>query len=314
MAIYQKFGLSFALALTLHLTLLGLFWLNVGSESELIKQKPLPEIIKASILDDEKIQQEAQRLKAKEESLRVTRQKQQRDLENKRKKEQNLLRDAKKKRQQEEQKIKALAKKRKDQALKEQQKRAAIKKQKALETARLAKIKKQKALKTARLNEIKAQKAAEKKRLDNQRKAADKQRELARQAEQKKQQALLKKQQQAEAAEKAARLKRQADAAKAQQAQDRQATLSATAAIQHKVDDRWIRPLSSVKGLNCTIRVKLLSSGDVMDVQVIRGSGDEIFDRSAENAVRKASPLPVPKSRALFNKHFRIFTFNFNPE
>ena len=300
MTIYQKFGLSFALALTLHLTLLGLFGLNVGSESELIKQRPLPEIIKASILDDEKIQQEAHRLKAKEESQRVARQKQQRDLENKRKKEQNLLSDAKKKRQQEEQKIKALAKKRKDQALKEQQKRAAIKKQKTLEAARL--------------NKIKAQKAAEKKRLDDQRKAADKQRELARQAEQKKQQALLKKQQQAEAAEKAARLKRQAEAAKAQQAQDRQATLSATAAIQQKVNDRWIRPLSSLKGLNCTIRVKLLSSGDVMDVQVIRGSGDGIFDRSAENAVRKASPLPVPKSRALFNKHFRIFSFNFNPE
>ena len=299
MTIYQKFGFSFALALTLHLALLGMFGINLGGEPELIKQKPLPEIIKASILDDEKIQQEANRLKDKEKNKRDTQIKQQQNLVNKRKKEQKLLSDTKKKRQQEEKKAKELAKKRKDLAIKEKKKLKAIKKQKALEAARLAKIKKQKAV--------------EKKRLDDLRKAEDKKRELARQAEQKKQQALLEKQKR-DAAEKAAQRKRQADAAKAQQAKDRQATISATAAIQQKVNSRWIRPLSAIKGLNCTIRVKLLPSGDVMDAKVVRSSGDGVFDRSAENAVRKASPLPVPKNRALFTKQFRSFTFNFNPE
>jgi len=47
---------------------------------------------------------------------------------------------------------------------------------------------------------------------------------------------------------------------------------------------------------------------------VIGSSGDPIFDRSAENAVRKASPLPVPQDRNLFNQEFRVFTFVFKPE
>ena len=120
--------------------------------------------------------------------------------------------------------------------------------------------------------------------------------------------------QKAQQAEKAAKLKQQADATKAQAEQNRKATVSATAAIQSKVNNRWIRPISSTKGLNCTIRVKLLPSGDVMDAVVVRSSGDSIFDRSAENAVRKASPLPVPKDRSLFSSRFRTFTFEFKPD
>ncbi len=96
--------------------------------------------------------------------------------------------------------------------------------------------------------------------------------------------------------------------------QNKQATITATAAIQQKVIGRWIKPVSSVKGMSCTVRVKLLPSGDVMDAVVVASSGDSVFDRSAENAVRKASPLPVPASRALFAKYFKEFTFRFKPE
>jgi colicin import membrane protein len=51
-----------------------------------------------------------------------------------------------------------------------------------------------------------------------------------------------------------------------------------------------------------------------MDAVVVNSSGDDIFDRSAENAVRKASPLPVPQDRNLFSQNFRVFTFIFKPE
>ncbi len=302
----QKFGLYFALALILHLILFSAFGINIADEPELSKQKPLPEIIKASILDDEKIQQEANRLKAQAKSKRIAQNKQQKDLENKRKKEQRLLQEIKNKRQQEEKKAKKLALQRKQQAIKEQKRLNELNKQKAIEAARLAKIKKQK--------------RATQKRLDELKKAKQKAAELAKKAEQKRQHDLLVKKQQEvakrqrEAQEKAAQLQKQQEAEIAQRAQNKKTTISVTAAIQQKVNSRWIRPVSSVKGLRCTIRVKLLPTGDVMDVQVIKGSGDNIFDNSAANAVRKASPLPVPKSRTLFSKHFRTFTFNFNPE
>jgi colicin import membrane protein len=58
----------------------------------------------------------------------------------------------------------------------------------------------------------------------------------------------------------------------------------------------------------------LMSDGTVIDAEVISSSGDEIFDRSAENAVNKASPLPVPKDKELFAREFRSFQFLFNPK
>jgi colicin import membrane protein len=57
-----------------------------------------------------------------------------------------------------------------------------------------------------------------------------------------------------------------------------------------------------------------MSDGTVMDAEVISSSGDEDFDRSAENAVNKASPLPVPKDKELFAREFRSFQFLFDPK
>lgn len=299
MTIFQKFAVSFGLALALHLIILVMFGMSFSDEPDVIRQKPLPEIIQASMLDDAKIVAEAERLKTHQLNKQLTQKKQQQALENERIKEQKLLQTAKKKRRQEEKQAKELEKKRKVLALKEKQKLEKIKKNKALEAAKLAKIK--------------IQEEAEEKRLDDQRKAEDKKRKLEKQAKQKKQQELLAKQK-AEKAEKAAYRVEQIAANKAKAAQDEQATITFSQAIQHKVNTRWIKPISSGKGLHSTIRVKLLPSGDVMDVSIIRSSGDSVFDRSAENAVRKASPLPVPKDRALFAKKFRTFIFEFKPK
>ncbi|KAF3981723.1 MAG: cell envelope integrity protein TolA [Methylococcales symbiont of Hymedesmia sp. n. MRB-2018] len=282
---YEKFGLSFVLALTLHLAILAMFGIDFSAEPEVVKVRPLPELIRASILDDEKIQEEAIRLKKNEENKRLKKQKKRQELDDNLKTQQQLLQDAKKKRQLEEQKVKALERKTKE--LADKQKQQKLKQQKAIEAAKKAKIKKQ--------QEAEAKKNKEKQI-----------------AEQKKQKELLAKQQ-AEAVQKQALLDKQVADEKARAESNRQATISATAAIQQKVIKRWIKPVLSAKGMNCTVRVKLLPSGDVMDVAVIKSSGNDIFDRSAENAVRKASPLPVPKNRALFAKRFRLFTFRFEP-
>ena len=110
----------------------------------------------------------------------------------------------------------------------------------------------------------------------------------------------------------AAQAKVEAQKAKAvaQQSEAEQTKL----AIKQKVNRSWIRPVSTTAGLKCTIRVRLLSDGTVMDAEVISSSGDEDFDRSAENAVNQASPLPVPKDKELFAREFRSFQFLFNPK
>jgi len=104
------------------------------------------------------------------------------------------------------------------------------------------------------------------------------------------------------------------EAQKVKAATQRVEAEQAKLAIKQKVNRIWIRPVSTTAGLKCTIRVRLLSDGTVMDAEVISSSGDEDFDRSAENAVNQASPLPVPKDKELFAREFRSFQFLFNPK
>ena len=77
--------------------------------------------------------------------------------------------------------------------------------------------------------------------------------------------------------------------------------------IRQKVSRNWIQPPDK-KGLKCIIKVRLMSNGTVIDTSVVQSSGDDIFDRSAETAVNRATPLPVhTEDKELFAKEFRSF-------
>jgi colicin import membrane protein len=82
--------------------------------------------------------------------------------------------------------------------------------------------------------------------------------------------------------------------------------------IQDRIQRSWLRPQGSAEGLSCVVQVSLIPGGDVARVQIVRGSGDPVFDRSVETAVYKASPLPLPPDAALF-KHFRTLRLIFKP-
>ena len=84
--------------------------------------------------------------------------------------------------------------------------------------------------------------------------------------------------------------------------------------IKQQVTRNWNIPAASRKGLKCTLRVRVVSGGEVLAVSVVVSSGDPVFDRSAENALYKASPLQVPSDPDLFNRVFREFNFDFDPE
>jgi len=83
--------------------------------------------------------------------------------------------------------------------------------------------------------------------------------------------------------------------------------------IKEKVQRSWIRPSGGSERLSCVVNVRLIPGGEVVDVKIIRGSGNAAFDRSVEAAVFKASPLPVPPDPEVMEK-FRSITFEFNPD
>ena len=62
------------------------------------------------------------------------------------------------------------------------------------------------------------------------------------------------------------------------------------------------------------MRVDLVPTGDLVNVTVVESSGNPAFDRSAEQAVRKAGKFEVPKESALFESKFRRFNLLFQPE
>jgi colicin import membrane protein len=85
------------------------------------------------------------------------------------------------------------------------------------------------------------------------------------------------------------------------------------ALIEEDVRKSWNRPLSAVPGLVCVVDVVQAPTGDVLTAKVnpSQCNGDEVVRRSVEDAVRDASPLPQPPTRAVFS---RTFTLTFAPD
>ncbi|MBB70955.1 MAG: protein TolA [Legionellales bacterium] len=84
-----------------------------------------------------------------------------------------------------------------------------------------------------------------------------------------------------------------------------------TTMINQQISQNWIVPDNS-KDLSCLFLIKLAPGGMVEDVTLLKSSGDPVLDRSAQAAVYKASPLPVPNDPALF-KTFREIRLNVHP-
>jgi len=84
--------------------------------------------------------------------------------------------------------------------------------------------------------------------------------------------------------------------------------------IQRDIIGNWSRPPSARNGMQALLRVILVPTGEVVDVVVEKGSGNDAFDRSAILAVRKAQRFQVPAQSRQFERDFREFTVLFRPE
>lgn len=76
--------------------------------------------------------------------------------------------------------------------------------------------------------------------------------------------------------------------------------------ISSHIERNWNRPPSAQPGIDCTVQVAQIPSGEVISARVVRCNGDDAVVRSIEAAVLRASPLPLPRNPALFQRNLNI--------
>lgn len=79
------------------------------------------------------------------------------------------------------------------------------------------------------------------------------------------------------------------------------------------ISRQWILPENANSSMSSQFRIRLAPNGAVLEVSLKRSSGDPILDRSAQTAIYKASPLPVPKDPETFDV-FRDISLTVRPE
>ena len=127
-------------------------------------------------------------------------------------------------------------------------------------------------------------------------------------AEKKKKAEAVKKKKEAE------RKKREAE--QVQRERDEQEAVSAFGAvawaIQEEVRTNWNPPAGDFEGFSVLFTIRVDREGNVTSVTMVRSSGNARFDESAENAIYKASPLPIP-GEPRFYEYLKEFDFKFSP-
>lgn len=94
---------------------------------------------------------------------------------------------------------------------------------------------------------------------------------------------------------------------------------SYSAYIQERVVNNWSRPSSARRGMVAELAIQLVPTGRVISVMVVKSSGNEAFDLSAERAVRKVDRFDrlqelAQENPMLFDREFRRFRLVFKPE
>lgn len=87
-------------------------------------------------------------------------------------------------------------------------------------------------------------------------------------------------------------------------------------AIAQRVSSKWSRPASARNGMQCILLIKLVPTGRVVSVDVLKSSGNSAFDLSAVQAVKSVEQFDEVKDmpREVFQRHYREFEFLFNPQ
>ena len=78
--------------------------------------------------------------------------------------------------------------------------------------------------------------------------------------------------------------------------------------ITQAIGQQWIVPSGTDRILSCQFQITLAADGQVLAVSLLKSSGDAALDRSAQTAIYKASPLPMPQELKLVHlfKNLRL--------
>lgn len=99
---------------------------------------------------------------------------------------------------------------------------------------------------------------------------------------------------------------------------DQEAVASFAGMIQRDIQNNWSRPPSARIGMHVVLLIQLIPSGDVINVSVLKSSGNDSFDQSAITAVRRVGKFPylkeLDKTPQVFERNFRRLQLDFSPE
>jgi colicin import membrane protein len=96
--------------------------------------------------------------------------------------------------------------------------------------------------------------------------------------------------------------------------QTRKEVLYFSSMIQDQIREVWKKPLIT-EGLVVEIELKLLPTGEILDSNVIKTSGNKNFDLSALSAITRVGKfVNISMPSKLFDKNFRKFTLVFSAE
>lgn len=183
----------------------------------------------------------------------------------------------------------------------------------AAEKQRMRELAEQKALQERHLANLKQQQIQLQKQ-----QAQEKQRLTESLQKQQKEDAAAKAERALVAQEEARRKAQQIAQQQAAQEQQRSAQMSGEvnkykALIIQAISQHWILPDHVDPQLFSQFRIQLAPTGKVLSVSLIKSSGDPVLDRSAQAAIYKASPLPVPSDSKVFNL-FRDISLTVRPQ
>jgi len=96
--------------------------------------------------------------------------------------------------------------------------------------------------------------------------------------------------------------------------QTRNEVLYFSSMIQNQIREVWKKPLIT-EGLVVEIELKLLPTGEILDSNVIKTSGNKNFDVSALSAITRVGKFEnISMPSKLFDENFRKFTLVFSAE
>lgn len=281
------------LAVVIHLIAGLLLVLNVEWPTHVMSSQRKAAPVQASVVSEQEIEKQMEAIRKKDEAEKQKQLEAQKKLEellNKKKQEEQRLAEIKQRQEEEKKKAEQLEKE------KEQQR---------LELAKLKQQEEQRKQAEAEA-EKKRQEEAEKKKQEAERKRKEEAERKRKAEEEKRQQELAEKRQREQELQEQLereRLQRRVDAALAQY----------IPIIRQKVSRNWNAPAGLSNDIEARVNVRLSPNGEVLSARIVKSSGNPVFDRSVENAVLKASPLPIPQERGV-NEKFRDLDLKFKPE